>query len=74
MYYLNQDAHLEIQIFTLAGRLVHTISEQLHQGGQLHEITMSVRNMGSDIYIFKVSARTDDNQRASVMKKFGVIR
>lgn len=55
MCYLNQDAHLTIEIFTLAGRKIHTI-EGNYDGGRLFEIEMSVQNLGTDIYIFRATA------------------
>lgn len=73
MFYVNQNAHLKIDIFTLSGRKIHTIEEQYFQGGRLYEVTMSVQNLGSDIYIFRVSATAGD-EKATVMKKFGVIK
>ncbi|MEO0226912.1 MAG: hypothetical protein ABIL70_02540 [candidate division WOR-3 bacterium] len=73
MFYLNQNAHLKIEIFTLAGRKIHTFIDKDYDGGKLYEETMSVENMGSDIYIFRATA-TAGKEKATVMKKFGVIR
>ncbi|HEC78988.1 MAG TPA: hypothetical protein ENI34_07605 [candidate division WOR-3 bacterium] len=73
MFYLNQNAFLKIDIFTLSGRKIYSIEEQYFEGGRLYETTMSVADLGSDIYIFRATARTD-NEEAIVMKKFGVIK
>lgn len=73
IFYLNQNAHFKIEIFTLSGRKICTFIDKDYEGGRLYEETMSVQNMGSDIYIFRATA-TAANEKATIMKKFGVIR
>jgi len=73
MFYLNQNAHLKIDIFTLAGRKIYTFIDNDYEGGRLYEEIMSVKNLGSDIYIFRATAQAGD-ERATVTKKFGVIK
>jgi len=72
-FLLNQNAHLKIEIFTLSGRKIHTFIDSDYMGGKIYVQQMSVKNLGSDIYIFKATA-TVGNEKETVMKKFGVIR
>jgi len=73
MVYLNQSAHLKIEIFTLTGRRIKTLVNKDFNGGELHKLRMPVSDMGSDIYIFRAEASTGDEKKV-IMKKFGVIR
>ena len=73
MFYLNQNGHLKIEIFTLSGRRIGTFIDDDFEGGRIYERQMSVNEMGTDIYIFRAHANAG-NHEATVMKKFGVIR
>ena len=73
MFYLNQKAHVIIEIFTLTGRRIKTFIDKDYEGGEIYEESMSVSDMGSDIYIFRATA-TAGNEKEVTMKKFGVLR
>ncbi|MBA7664782.1 hypothetical protein ES703_72845 [subsurface metagenome] len=73
MFYLNQKAHVIIEIFTLTGHRIKTFIDKDYEGGEIYEESMSVSDMGSDIYIFRATA-TAGNEKEVTMKKFGVLR
>ncbi len=73
MFYVNQNADVEFEIYTLAGRRIHEIPAARFDGGLLHTLTMSVVDLGRDIYIFRCIARAGTVEE-TVLKKFGVIR
>jgi photosystem II stability/assembly factor-like uncharacterized protein len=73
MFYVNKTANVTIEIFTLSGRKIKTFIDAEYEGGRIYEESMSVSDMGSDIFIFRVTATTG-SEKGVVTKKFGVLR
>jgi photosystem II stability/assembly factor-like uncharacterized protein len=73
MFYINQRAHVTIEVFTLGGRKIDTFVDNDYEGGKIYEERMSVSDLGSDIYIFRVITTAGDKKEV-VTKKFGVLR
>jgi len=73
MFYTNKTANVTIEIFTLSGRKIKTFIDTEYEGGKIYEESMSVLDMGSDIFIFRATA-TAGGEEEVVIKKFGVLR
>ncbi len=77
MFYINQNAEVKIEVFAISGRRIATLPEtpRIYAGGTIHQERMELGRMGTDIYLFRIYARgVDSNEKASIIKKFGVIR
>jgi photosystem II stability/assembly factor-like uncharacterized protein len=73
MFYINKTANVTIEIFTLSGRKIKTFVDAEYEGGRIYEESMSVLDMGSDIFIFRATAIAGGEEEV-VIKKFGVLR
>lgn len=73
MFYVNRNAHVTFEIYTLSGRKLATVVEGEYEGGILHTETMSVAQLGTDIYVFRAIASAEDEQEI-IVKKFAVAK
>ncbi len=79
-FYVNQNAEITVDIFNLEGKRVAEIRGQGEGGNPPHlqtsnALSWNVSNVASDIYLFRLTARsTETADEKSVIKKFAIVK
>ena len=79
-FYVNQNAEITVDIFNLEGKRVAEIRGQGEGGKPPHlqtsnGLSWNVSNVASDIYLFRLTARsTETADEKSVIKKFAIVK
>ncbi len=79
-FYINANARVTVDVYNLEGRRIERLEGQFPGGNPPHlptsnALTWDIRSIASDIYIFRITAVSDaTGERASVMKKFSIVK
>jgi len=73
-YFVNQNAYMEIDVFTLEGkRILHYTPTG--EGGIRNHYEWDIGKLGSDVYIFRIKAvAKQGGKKSSVMKKLAIVK
>jgi len=78
-FYVNANADVTVDVYTIEGKKVITLTGRGQGGRPAHQIDSNViqwniTDVASDVYIFRLTAISDvDGQTRSVMKKFAIV-
>jgi len=74
-YYVGRNSDITIEIFTISGKKIKTITTTARGGDIRSETVFDTKNVGSDIYLFRLKA-TSQNSRESgtVVKRFAIVK
>ena len=75
-FYVNANANITIDVFTITGRKVVTLTKENAKGGDPNnEIRWDTRNVGSDVYIFRLRAESVNRpDKSTVIKRFAIVK
>lgn len=75
-FYVSRNAEIIIEIFTITGKKLTTLIKTIANGGDPNsEIVWSTRNVGSDIYIFRLQANSiNSSDKDTVIKRFAIVK
>jgi hypothetical protein len=78
-YYVNANADVTVDIYSIEGKKVETLSGRGQGGRPAHQtnsnvIQWDITNIASDLYVFKLTAISDvDGETRSVLNKFAIV-
>ncbi|MBN2620734.1 Ig-like domain-containing protein [candidate division WOR-3 bacterium] len=78
-YYVNANADVTLDVFTIGGKKIVTLEGRGQGGRPAHQIDSNaiqwdIRNIASDVYVFRLTAVSDvDGETRSVIKKFAIV-
>jgi len=75
-FYVNRNARITIDIFTITGRRIATLTDDAARGGaRASEIVWRTDNVGSDLYIFRLTASAlQGREEKSIIKRFAIVK
>ncbi len=74
-FYVNRNADITIEIFNITGRKIVTLEGFASGGAPRSEIRWQTDNVGSDLYLFRLTARSAINgEEKTVIKKFAIVK
>jgi len=74
-FFVGRNANVTIEIFTISGKHITTISETGQGGDRNAEIIWNTKDVGSDLYIFRLQVQSMDNVfNESIIKKFAIVK
>lgn len=78
-YYVNANADVTVDVYTIEGKKVASLSGQGQGGRPAHQVDSNaiqwdITNIASDVYVFRLTAISDiDGEMRSVLKKFAIV-
>lgn len=74
-FFVNRNADITIEIFTIAGRRIATLKDFALGGDGRSEIRWQTTDVGSDLYLFRLTAQSlVGREEASVIGKFAIVK
>jgi hypothetical protein len=74
-FFVNRNADITIEIFNIAGRKIATLEEFASGGDPRSEVLWQTDNVGSDLYIYRLTARSVvAREKETFMGKFAIVK
>ena len=74
-FFVSRNAAITVEIFTITGRKIKELTGTAQGGDRKSEISWDTKDVGSDLYIFRVQARSiDGSDESSVIKRFAIVK